>query len=81
MVVAARSVQSDAKIFARAKDIAHAARLLEIGAVGVIPEAVEASLQLGGRLLETLGLPSEAVEQRLALMREQELGRLAQPQE
>jgi CPA2 family monovalent cation:H+ antiporter-2 len=81
MVVAARSVQSDAKVFARAKDSAHAARLLEIGAVGVIPEAVEASLQLGGRLLEALGLPSEAVEQRLAMLRNRELDLLARSQE
>jgi hypothetical protein len=49
--------------------------------VGVIPEAVEASLQLGGRLLEALGLPSEAVEQRLAALRNQELDQLARSQE
>ena len=39
------------RLCARASIAAHAVRLLKLGAVGVIPEAVEASLQLGGRLL------------------------------
>jgi hypothetical protein len=42
----------------------------------VIPEAVEASLQLGGRLLEGLGLSDDAVARRLDKLREQELARL-----
>ena len=73
MVTAACGMKSQALVFARAKDAEHAARLLELGAVGVIPETVEASLQLGGRLLETLGLPAEAVSQRLAVARVQEM--------
>jgi voltage-gated potassium channel Kch len=63
-------------VFARAKDPEHAARLAKLGARGVIPEAVEASLQLGARLLEELGLPEEVVAERLASAREEELGRL-----
>jgi CPA2 family monovalent cation:H+ antiporter-2 len=66
-------------VYARAKDSDHAVRLLQIGAVDVIPEAVEASLQLGARILEALGLPAEAVAQRLADARAEELGRLGQP--
>ena len=77
MVAAAREQRPDALVLARALDAAHAARLVELGAVGVIPEAVEASLQLGARLLEGLGLSEEAVAHRLAEMRRQELGRLA----
>ena len=42
----------------------------------MIPEAVEASLQLGARLLEGLGLSEEAVTRRLEELREQELARL-----
>lgn len=76
MVAAARAERPDAPVFARARDPQHAARLLKLGAVGVIPEAVEASLQLGARLLEGLGLPDEAIAQRLHQMREQEVGRL-----
>jgi CPA2 family monovalent cation:H+ antiporter-2 len=50
--------------------------MLRLGAVGVIPEAVEASLQLGARLLESLGLPDEAIERRVELARADELSRL-----
>lgn len=70
------AVRPDACVFARAKDPEHAARLARLGARGVIPEAVEASLQLGARLLEELGLPEEIVAERLASAREEELGRL-----
>jgi CPA2 family monovalent cation:H+ antiporter-2 len=76
MVAVAHKRRPDAPVFARAVDTAHAARLLKRGAVAVVPEAVEASLQLGGRVLERLGLSDEAVMDRLAAIREQELGRL-----
>jgi CPA2 family monovalent cation:H+ antiporter-2 len=73
MVAAARKERPDAPVYARARDPAHAGRLHKLGAVAVIPETVEASLQLGARLLEGLGLPDEAVGRRLAAMREREL--------
>ncbi len=75
MVAAAHRQRPDAPVLARAKDADHAARLLKLGAVGVIPEAVEASLQLGGRVLEALGLPDEAVASRLATERAHEMKR------
>jgi CPA2 family monovalent cation:H+ antiporter-2 len=50
--------------------------LVKLGALGVIPETVEASLQLAGRLLEGLDLPEEAVARRLAEMRAAEVARL-----
>jgi CPA2 family monovalent cation:H+ antiporter-2 len=62
-------------IFARAKDTRHAAKLAERGAV-VVPEAVEASLQLAARVLERLDMTEDQVSQRIALAREAELGRL-----
>jgi monovalent cation:H+ antiporter-2, CPA2 family len=76
MVAAARKIQPDALVFARAADAAHAARLIGLGAVSVIPETVEASLQLAGRLLEGLHLPGDTVTQRVAAMRAAELERL-----
>jgi CPA2 family monovalent cation:H+ antiporter-2 len=76
MVAAARQERRDIPIFARARDASHAARLLELGAVAVTPEAIEASLQLGARLLEGLGVPDEAVARRLDELREFELSRL-----
>jgi len=77
MVAAARRTSPDALVFARATDADHAARLLELGAVSVIPETVEASLQLAARLLERLEYTDEAVLQRIAEMRNREFGRLA----
>jgi monovalent cation:H+ antiporter-2, CPA2 family len=81
MAAAARQQQPDALLFARAIDAEHAIRLLRLGAVDVIPEAVEASLQLGGRVLEALGVPDEAVLRRLDELREQELARLVAARE
>ena len=63
-------------IHARARSIDHAARLLELGASDVVPEALEGSLQLAGRLLGEVGLPDEAVDQRLAVAREMVRARL-----
>jgi CPA2 family monovalent cation:H+ antiporter-2 len=77
MVAAARKHCPEAPVFARAVDAEHAARLLALGAVDVIPEAVEASLQLGGRLLEGLGQSDEAVARRLDELRDEERARLA----
>jgi CPA2 family monovalent cation:H+ antiporter-2 len=81
MAAAARQQQPDALLFARAIDAEHAIRLLRLGAIDVIPEAVEASLQLGGRVLEALGVPDEAVLRRLDELREQELARLVAARE
>jgi CPA2 family monovalent cation:H+ antiporter-2 len=78
MVAAAREKRPDVPVYARAVDAEHAARLLKLGAVNVIPEAAEASLQLGARLLEGLGLPDDAVERRIEDMRAEELDRLTQ---
>jgi CPA2 family monovalent cation:H+ antiporter-2 len=76
MVAAARKERPDAPVYARARDPAHAARLHKLGALEVIPETVEASLQLGARLLEGLGLPDEAVARRVDEMRNEEMGRI-----
>ena len=76
MVAAARRVCPEAPTLARAANPHHAMRLLKLGAVNVIPEATEASLQLAARLLEVLGLPDDIVEHRIEETREQELGRL-----
>jgi len=63
-------------VIARARDSSHARRLLDCGASEVVPETVEASLQLAGRVLEASGEPSEAVAQALAQQREFELAKL-----
>ena len=75
-----RAIKPDAVVLARAVDPAHAQRLIGLGAVGVIPETVEASLQLAARVLEKLDLPETAVDERIEAMRQQELRRLTQGQ-
>ena len=79
MVRNAVALQAEPCVLARAKNPAHAARLTALGAVGVIPEAIEASLQLGAQLLEQLGLPSDVVARRLDEARDEEVGRLGGP--
>ena len=48
-------------IFARARDNDHAFELLKAGATQIIPEALEASLQLATFVLQTLGIPESEV--------------------
>lgn len=79
MVQTIQNHRPDAMIFARAKDRVHARRLAEFGARDVFPETMEASLQLAGQLLEALGLPEDAVLQRLSVERETEAARMNLP--
>ena len=58
-------------VYARARDSAHARRLLNHGATDVVPESLEAGLQLAARVLEGLGAPLDAVA--LAIDRERGL--------
>lgn len=52
-------------IYARARDAAHAARLVGGGASVAVPLPTEASLQLAGRVLVGLGVTEEAARRRL----------------
>lgn len=69
-VSAARRLAARLAIVARARDAGHARRLLEVGADAVVPETVEASLQLAGRAFEMIGMPAEEVALRLARERD-----------
>ena len=60
VVETARRYWPDLVIYARARDRAHGARLIAAGASHVIPETVEASLQLGEMVLMGVGVPDEA---------------------
>jgi len=59
IVEAARRHWPDLVIYARARDRAHGARLIARGATHVIPETIEASLQLGEMVLMGLGVPDQ----------------------
>ena len=51
--------------------------MLRRGATQAVPETVEASLQLAGRVLEGIGAPEEAVGKLVAEVRAQELAELS----
>ena len=77
MVRAIRAAWPKAVIHARARDAAHAYRLSAIGAASAVPETLEGSLQLAGRVLAGEGLPEDAIDARLAVQREAEIARVA----
>lgn len=58
----------DLPIYARARDLANSERLERLGAAEAIPETIEASLRLGARVLRSIGIPREQVQQQLELM-------------
>ena len=49
------------RIFVRARHVGHRSQLVRHGATAVVPEAAEASLQLGSLVLSTLGFGADAV--------------------
>jgi CPA2 family monovalent cation:H+ antiporter-2 len=65
-------------VLARAHDDAHARLLRAAGATGVVPETLEAGLQLSGHVLEAIGVPAETRDDFLDRQRERELARHAQ---
>jgi CPA2 family monovalent cation:H+ antiporter-2 len=73
MVRAVRTRRPGVPVYARARDAEHAAALAGLGAKVVVPEAVEGSLQLAGRILAGLGWPEDAVSRRVEQAREHEL--------
>ncbi len=68
-VSAIRTANPDIPIFVRARDKPHGKELERLGATGAVAEAIEGSLQLGGRVLEAVGMPADAVNQTLAEFR------------
>ena len=57
-------------VLARARDEAHAAALHAAGVQRVVPETLEAALQLSGHVLEAVGYTLDAAQQRVQLIRE-----------
>jgi len=60
VVKAAHQAWPHLPIYARARDVAHAVRLLAQGSTHVIPETIEASLQLSEMVLVGAGVPDDA---------------------
>lgn len=72
MVKTARQGRPEVPILARARDADHAQLLYKAGATFVIPDAIEAGLQMSARALEEMGYETETVRARIALERETE---------
>lgn len=72
MVRTARRGRPDIPILARARDADHARSLYTAGATYVIPDAIEAGLQMSARALEELGYETETVRALIASERETE---------
>ncbi|HEV7416954.1 MAG TPA: monovalent cation:proton antiporter-2 (CPA2) family protein [Tianweitania sediminis] len=56
-------------LYVRARDHDHAKRLLKAGATATVPETVEGSLELAGRVLAGCGIDEDTVRHRLQLER------------
>ena len=69
VLVAARRLSRDLPILVRAHDNSHAQRLMAQGATQVVPEVLEAGLQLGQVMLQHVGLPTEAAREVVELER------------
>jgi CPA2 family monovalent cation:H+ antiporter-2 len=78
MVEQIRKTWPGAAIHARARDADDARQLAAAGADDAVPEALEASLQLAARVLDTVGLPEEAIDERLAAVRAAEMKRMGE---
>lgn len=78
VVEVARQHWPDLTIYARARDAVHARRLLGRGATHVIPETVEASLQLSEMVLTGAGVPDGAARHLIEVRRQAEQAALDQ---
>ena len=72
VVAAARRNWRALPVYARAKDVQHAKRLIALGANHVVPEATEASLQLSEMVLMGVGLPDDAARHLIEVRRQAE---------
>ncbi|HEX9858973.1 MAG TPA: cation:proton antiporter, partial [Paracoccaceae bacterium] len=75
MVRIGRRLMPELPILARAKDPEHARELYAAGANFVVPDAIEAGLQMSARALEEIGYGGEAVRTLIAAERDAEYSR------
>jgi CPA2 family monovalent cation:H+ antiporter-2 len=77
VLAAARRLSRDLPILMRAHDSTHAAKLIAEGATQVVPEVLEAGLQLGQLLLQQVGLPADAAREVVEIERAASVSALA----
>lgn len=78
VVEALRAHSAGLPIFVRARDLRHSAELRAAGATAVVPETIEASLQLGAIVLAQLAVPSGEIAAALEALRADDYGRLTE---
>lgn len=69
IVAACHKIRPDLPVFVRAQDVDHAQYLYEAGAKFVVPDAIEAGLQMSARALEEIGYEAETVRDLIAVER------------
>ncbi|MGB0577834.1 MAG: cation:proton antiporter [Alphaproteobacteria bacterium] len=72
VVTTARRHWPDLTIYARARDVEHATRLIGLGADHVVPETTEASLNLSELVLTGTGVPENAARHLIDALRQSE---------
>ena len=75
-VASVRSKWPKLPVFVRAHDLTHSRELMELGATGIVPETLEASLQLASDVLHALGTPHDAVVPHMDRVREEGYSRV-----
>ncbi len=70
-LAAIRARWPQAPVFVRARDSSHSRQLEILGATGVVPETLEASLALAGQVLSGIGTPIDAVNSVINRIREE----------
>lgn len=75
-VQAVRKLNPDVPIIVRARDHAHGDDLEVLGASFSVPETLEASLQLGGQVLRTLGLPHATADEVVDQLRAEDYAKI-----
>ena len=71
-----RSAYPDLAIYVRARDLTHVRQLEDLGATAVVPETLEASLQLGGIIIRAIGVSAEDSADTLDSFREDDYAML-----
>ncbi|MGO1121120.1 monovalent cation:proton antiporter-2 (CPA2) family protein [Rhodovibrionaceae bacterium A322] len=79
VVEALRAKSPDLPIMVRAHDLSHQSDLEAVGATAVVPETIEASLQLGGILLERIGVSHDEISRVMAGFRDDNYQGLQRP--
>lgn len=78
LVAALKEYAPDLEIFVRARDLSHSRQLEIAGATAVVPETIEASLQLGGIVMNSMGMTPDDVAAIIADLRRDDYEKLSE---